>query len=157
MTNENNVKSFQADLQSLNSNIKTFLSLYYSEEELTIELEEDPNSKQLSNEYNNILSNLVEATYKVDYLSKPILDQGILSYHKETDRYMFVGEKEEFELHAGYPIEVLITNYIGETYWQKTSIEYSHQPENNHSHKWYLVASKKTPLEGLPARNRLIH
>lgn len=157
MTSENTLKNFQTELQSLNSDIKAFLSKYYSEEELSIELEEDPNSQQLSNEYSSILDGLTEATYRVDYLNKPILDQGILTYQEESGRYTFVGEKEEFDIHAGYPLEVLITNFIGETYWQKTSIEYSHQTENNHSHKWYLVANKKTPLEGLQVRNRLIN
>ncbi|MGA4519246.1 DUF5348 domain-containing protein [Solibacillus silvestris] len=90
----------------------------------------------------NILNSLENIKKKVDYVNKPVIEQGFVKrngqgrYELNSGRYFT----------SGSPIEVLVGQGDGQ-YWLNSRVE--------HGDDYYVIGlGKKTPLEGMMVRVR---
>lgn len=139
-----NVKEIQKELFELSYKIERILSVVDDQPD---NIDYDPNNPDeimLYYKYRSMLDKLSDIKYDLDYLKRPIKEEGTL-YKQSNGRYTIDGD---YEFSSGSPIEVLVYDELDEREeWVSTRIEYT----NN---DYYFFHLKETPLEGAKVRRR---
>ncbi|UAL49830.1 DUF5348 domain-containing protein (plasmid) [Sutcliffiella horikoshii] len=105
----------------------------------------DLDSEFLQSEYRSMFDKLEDVYYRLEYLKKPVIDEGLLTKNIR-DRYEL---PSGLEFSSGYPCEILYFNpSYNEEYWVYTSIE--HNGED-----YYATAlGRELSINGLRVRVR---
>ena len=133
-------------IKKFNSNIEALLNPIDFDPENIFLSKEDPDSFFILEQSKEIIELLIDAYWKIKYLSKPIKEEGILLKNKKG-RYM-ISQKYDYEFTSGSPIEVLIYDeWFEKEKWVITRVEHT-------DGDYYLYGYKKIGMQGLPARRR---
>jgi Domain of unknown function (DUF5348) len=140
-----NTKDVFKQLQDLRTRIDQLLSsLDYSDSNIDLVNDNDPDELFLRNQCRSIVDRLNDINNELEYLSKPVIEQGVLR-KKSNGRYCI---SEGYEFTSGSSIEVLIYDDFYECEeWVLTRVEHTNGD-------YYLYDLPNVKMAGLRARRR---
>jgi hypothetical protein len=137
---------FVQSIKNLNFPIESLLQRIDFQPDNLYAADQDPNQLFIRDQCQSILRLLEGIHSKIEYLRRPIKDEGIL-YKNLSDRYVIDG-KYDYEFTSGSGIEVLIyDDWDAKEKWVLTRVEHN-------GGEYYLFDYKNIQMDGLLARRR---
>lgn len=145
MANLPNSKEMLNQLIRLKSKLGDVLnSIDFDSSNIILENEDDLEELFLYENCRSLVNHLVEVYNDIEYLSKPVVKEGILR-KQPNGRYSIDGD--DFEFTSGSSIEVLINKGDYPKHWIATRIEHN-------GRDYYIYPYKELSPEGIRARRR---